>query len=275
MRRVDILELHERPWFPQGLRNLVTDALQFILNVCRFYQPIAGKLEGAIRESGARRVVDLCSGGAGPWLWLYRRVGVGRHSPLEIVLTDKYPNAGAFEYARSVSGGAISYSAESIEAARIPAELAGFRTIFSSFHHFSPPEIVAMLQDAADHRQGFGAFEGAARRGATMVGILVVPIAVLATAPFIRPFRLTRLLWTYLPPVIPLVLFIDGLLSCLRTYLPSEMSEMCTQVSAPGYVWEADEVQGRLGRITYLLGYPSATMQRKKGAEAVSFSATN
>jgi hypothetical protein len=272
MRRVDIPELHERPWFPQGLRDLVTDALQFILNVCRFYQPIAGKLEQAISESGARRVVDLCSGGGGPWLWLYRQVGSRGKCPLEIILTDKYPNAGAFEYARGASGGAIRYAAKPVEAAHIPAELTGFRTIFSSFHHFSPPQIVGMLQDAADQRQGFGAFEGAARRTWTIMGIFVVPLAVLATTPFIRPFRASRLLWTYLPPVIPLVLFIDGLLSCLRAYLPSEMNGMCAQVSAPGYLWEAGEAQGRFGRVTYLIGYPSAKMRGKKAAEAILFS---
>lgn len=258
MRRVDIVELHERAWFPQGLRDLVTDALQFILNAGRFYQPIAGNLERAVIASGTARVVDLCSGGTGPWLWLHRRICCDGQPPLEIFLTDKYPNVRAFQHARSVSAGAISYSAEPIEAAHIPPQLTGFRTIFSSFHHFSPQEITAMLQDAADRRQGFGAFEGAARRASTMLGIFLVPVAALLTAPFVRPFRISRLFWTYVLPVIPLVLLIDGLLSCIRAYLPAEMKDMSARVRAPGYVWYAGEAPGYFGRVTYLLGYPSS-----------------
>lgn len=256
MRRIDILELHERPWFPQFLRDLFTDGLQFILNAGRLYQPIAEPLADAIRAADATRVVDLCSGGGGPWLWLNSRVREDLPRPVEIVLTDKYPNLAAFEYARRQSLGAICFATEPVEAGRIPLKFSGFRTLFGSLHHFSPKEIVAMLQDAVDQRQGFGAFDGARRRTRTIAAILLVPIAVLATAPFIRPFRLSRLFWTYVLPVIPLVLFLDGIISCLRAYSPAEMSELCKLVSAPDYVWNAGEAAGTIGCVAYLLGYP-------------------
>src|SRR5450759_4223616 len=35
--------------------------------------------------------------------------------------------------------------------------------------------------------------------------------------PWIRPFRWSRLLWTYLIPIIPLVFLFDGVVSCHRT----------------------------------------------------------
>ncbi|MGH9562797.1 MAG: hypothetical protein ACRD3S_15200, partial [Terracidiphilus sp.] len=111
-------------------------------------------------------------------------------------------------------------------------------------------------------------FEGARRSLSTMLAIFLVPIAALFTTPFIRPFRVSRLFWTYLLPMIPLVLFIDGLLSCMRAYSPSEMNELCARVSAPGYIWDAGEAPGRFGRVTYLLGYPSPGMSDHVGAEA-------
>src|ERR1700682_5053355 len=74
-------EFHDQQWFPKSLRDGVTDALQFILSLGGIYRPIVPLLNKAVEVSGAARIVDLCSGGGGPWLWLYRLlcVSVGRH----------------------------------------------------------------------------------------------------------------------------------------------------------------------------------------------------
>jgi hypothetical protein len=267
MRRLNIPELHESAWFPQNLRDLVTDSLQFILNVIRFYDPVSERLKVAVNSAKADRIVDLCSGGAGPWLWLHSVLRAGSCRDLEIVLTDKYPNLAAFENARRASRGAISYSAEPVEAAHIPPRLSGFRTVFSSLHHFTPDEVIAMLQDAADQRQGFGAFEGVQRRSKTIVGIVLVPIAAVIAAPFVRPFRVSRLFWSWILPVIPLVLFIDGVLSCLRAYSPAEMVALCEHLAAPGYTWDAGDASGRIGRVTYLLGYPATAPAHQSASQ--------
>jgi hypothetical protein len=256
MRRLEISEIHERSWFPQSLRNLVTDALQFILNTGRVYRPVAGRLRGAIDAAGAIRVIDLCSGGAGPWLWLHSTLRADGSDPVEVVLTDKFPNLAAFENAGRKSCGAIVYSSQPVDASRIPSPLSGFRTVFTSFHHFSPAEAVAILQDAAAHRQGIAVFEAARRRPVTIAATSAVLIAALATAPFVRPFRVSRLFWSYVLPVIPAVLFVDGILSCLRAYSPAELSELCEKISAPGYKWDVGEAPGFFGPVTYLLGHP-------------------
>jgi hypothetical protein len=269
MRRLNIVEVHESGWFPQSLRDLVTDSLQFVLNVIRFYDPVSERLRAAVSSARAERVIDLCSGGAGPWLWLHSVLRDGACGDLQIVLTDKYPNLAAFENARRASRGAISYSAEPVEAAHIPPQLSGFRTVFSSLHHFSPAEVVAMLQDAANQRQGFGAFEGAQRRAKTIAGIFLLPIAAVVAAPFVRPFRVSRLFWSWIIPVIPLVLFVDGVLSCLRAYSPAEMIALCEGVAAPGYVWDAGHASGRLGRVTYLLGYPATPPVHQSASQSL------
>jgi len=256
MRRVDISEIHERSWFPQSLRNLVTDSLQFILNTGRVYRPVAHRLQRAIDSAGAHRVIDLCSGGAGPWLWLHSILRADGSDPVEIVLTDKFPNLAAFENAHRKSCGSIVYSSKPVDASRIPVGLSGFRTVFTSFHHFSPAEAVAILQDAAAHRQGIAIFEAARRRPATIVSTCAVLTAALLSAPFVRPFRLSRLFWSYVLPVVPAVLFVDGILSCLRAYSPAELRELCEKISAPGYHWDVGEASGLFGPVTYLLGYP-------------------
>ena len=56
MKRIDIKELHERPWVPGFLRDYMTDALQFVMGVAGVYRPIVGRLSGAVDAAGAHRI---------------------------------------------------------------------------------------------------------------------------------------------------------------------------------------------------------------------------
>jgi hypothetical protein len=255
--RVNLSELHEQPWFPRSLRDDVTDELQFILNAARIYRPIVKHLRKAIKITGTSRLLDLCSGGGGPWVWLHRALGRQATGHLEICLTDKFPNIAAFRCAREHSQGAIVYCGQPVNAAKIPQELSGFRTLFTSFHHFSPAEAAALLQDAVNNRQGIGIFEVPKRCISGIALTFLMPLAALLAAPFIRPFRMSLLIWTYLIPVIPLVLLFDGILSCLRAYSPSELSGIIRRLNADCYIWEVGEERGWLAPVTYLLGYPT------------------
>ena len=256
MKRINVSEIHEQAWFPKNLRDHVTDALQVILNWGNIYRPVASRLAQAIKAAGADRVVDLCSGAGGPWTWLHRTIADQATAKIGVCLTDKYPNLAAFENAQQESRGAITYFAEPVDAARIPAQVAGFRTIFSSFHHFSPKEAAGVLQNAVDRRQGIGIFEAAARHPLNVLLTFLAPVAALLVAPFMRPFRWSRLFWTYVIPVIPFVLLVDGILSCLRAYSTTELSQLVSSISADGYRWQIGKGAAGIVPVTYMLGYP-------------------
>jgi hypothetical protein len=148
----------------------------------------------------------------------------------------------------------------------VPLELRGFRTMFTSFHHFSPLEALAILQDAVNARQGIGIFE-ITRRDPSTIGLMFLwALLPLVCTPFIRPFRLSRLFWTYVVPVIPLVLLMDGVVSCLRTYRADELRDMAEKISATRYQWQIGEYSSTFGRppITYAIGYPTASIASTK-----------
>jgi len=256
VKRIDIKELHERRWVPGFLRDYMTDALQFVMGVAGVYRPIVGRLSGTVDAAGADRIVDLCSGAGGPWPWLYRAVEQGRDGNFQIVLTDMYPNLTAFARVRKDSGGTIDFYPEPVDASRLPDDLNGFRTVFTSFHHFTPGEASGILRDAVEQKQGIGVFELPRRNLVTILWVFLVPLGALLTAPFTRPFRLSRLFWTYIIPVIPFMLWFDGVLSCLRAYTPAELVEFSSHLGAKDYAWEAGETSGGLVTVTYLLGYP-------------------
>jgi hypothetical protein len=263
MRRVQFIELHEQAWFPASVRDEITDALQFGFNLLKAYAPVAPLLQRALDSTGSRSIVDMCSGGGGPWLDLSRKLTPrqlsGEPPALQIWLTDKYPNLGAIQNVRAASENRITYYAGSVDATNVPGELQGLRTMFTSFHHFSPEQARAILQNAVDAGEGIGVFE-LTRRAWSTIGLMFAWVFMLVVCtPWIRPFRWSRLLWTYLVPIIPLAMLFDGIVSCLRTYRPEELREMVEKLSVGGYRWEMGELSTGRVAITYLIGCPQAS----------------
>jgi hypothetical protein len=263
MRRVQFIEIHEQPWFPSSIRDEITDALQFGFNLSNGYAPIVPLLQSALDSTGKRSVVDLCSGGGGPWLELSRKLQYrerqGYPPGIQICLTDKYPNLTAIQNVGAASENHIIFYPGSVDATNVPLELKGFRTMFTSFHHFPPEEARAILQNAVDAGEGIGIFE-ITRRAPSTIGLIFAWVLLLFVCTlWIRPFRWSRLLWTYLVPIIPLVLVFDGVVSCLRSYRAQELLAIAEKLTAGGYRWETGELSTGKVPITYLIGYSRAS----------------
>jgi hypothetical protein len=187
--------------------------------------------------------VDLCSGAGGPWGALRREI------PVPVVLTDKYPNRGARR-------GGLRFDPGPVDATEVPVDLRGFRTLFTAFHHFRPGQARAILADAVQQGQGIGVFEISRRAPREIAVIALTWLAVLVFVPFIRPLRWSRLAWTYLLPALPIVGVFDGLVSCLRTYSPSELRELARGLDR--YEWQIGETRSASSplTVTYLVGVP-------------------
>jgi hypothetical protein len=242
--RRHLVEIHDLPWCPPSLRDGLTDFLAFALNLARVYEPAGPMLRRAVARTGARRIVDLCSGAGGPWRRLAPQVGV------PVVLTDLYPHRGA-------SG----VHAEPVDARAVPAQLDGFRTVFTAFHHFRPAEAREILADAVARRQGIAVFEAVRRAPWEILVVAFTWLGILLAGPFIRPWRWSRFFWTYAPPLLPLLGTFDGVVSCLRTYSPAELRALTRGLD--GYDWEAGELRGGWSplRGTYLIGVPKVTFR--------------
>lgn len=257
MKRFQLIEIEDQAWLPTSVRDALTDYLQFMTERTKPYSPIIPLLERAVELTEAKRIIDLCSGGAGPWFSLQTNL---RHiASIKVTLTDKFPNIKAFQRAQSLSNGTMDFVSESVDATDVPADLDGFRTLFASFHHFRPSQARAILSDAAAKRQGIAVFEVTHRSVSAIALMFLMPLFVLIFTPFIRPFRLSRLLWTYLVPAVPLIVLFDGIVSCLRTYNTSELRAMTAELlTETEYRWEIGEqkVEGAPLPVTYLIGCP-------------------
>jgi hypothetical protein len=248
-------EIHDHPRFPTFLRDLITDALESLWAFSNTYGSILPRLLNALDQAGTRKVLDLCSGGGGPWVGFAKEFLSDEGFNIEICLSDKYPNRAAFERAHT-TGHRVGFESRSIDAMKVPDDLVGFRTIFSSFHHFDPDEARRVLGNAVEGKQGIGIFEAARRAPRTMLTICFVPVIALFLAPSIRPFRWSRLFWTYLLPVVPFVLWYDGIVSCLRAYSHRELQAMMRDIATDDYEWYVGDEQSGWLPITYLFGCP-------------------
>ncbi len=253
--RIHLFELGDQPWFPPAIRDFSTDYLRFLETRFALHEPVVPLLKAALEQSGSSRIVDLCSGAGGPVLALYEALaadGILVH----VTLTDRYPNLEAFRCLSALHPTGIAYAPGPVDATRVPAGLPGLRTMFNAFHHFAPESARSVLAAAVVAREPIGIFEIPERALSAILPLLLTPLFVAIATPFIRPFRWSRLLWTYVLPLVPLTCLWDGLVSQFRAYTAAELMELTRGLT--DYGWQAERVRigGMPGHVTYLLGMP-------------------
>lgn len=264
MRRIQFFEVGDLAWCPASVRHAITDYLQHAQNVFHPYLAIVPLLHRALGRAGAARIVDLCSGAAGSWLHLLpalREAG----SNVRVQMTDKYLNRPALGHACAQLPDRLSFFPQPVDATAMPESLDGFRTVFSAFHHFPTDQARAILADAVRHGQGIGIFEFTQRSYLGLRRAAAIFPFVIFWAPRIRPFRWSRLLLTWLLPVMAPIVTFESLVSSLRTYTPAELLALAKAADPEGsWEWEAGEVPVEKSTVpvTYLLGYPKSPRSR-------------
>jgi len=255
MGRIHLFEFEDQPWFPDIIRNYMTDYLQFMSNKLKIYQGVLPILRKGLEKSNGSKILDMASGGGGGLLHIADELK-GAFPDLKIQLSDLYPNITAFEKTAKLSS-VFSFISQPVDATKVPKDLKGFRTQFLSLHHLRPPQATQVLQNAVDSKSVIGIFETMERGPKNLIGMILIPVFVLIATPFVRPFSIGRLVFTYFIPLIPIFALWDGMVSVLRTYSIKEMNELVANVSNhESYEWEISKAKSGPGEILYLLGYP-------------------
>ena len=252
MRRLHLFEFGDLPWFPQVLRDAETAYLSVAYRLLPLGKPWAEKIASTLRSGEPAEILDLCSGAGGPLPSVLEELEK-RGFQTQVKLSDLYPNAEPALHPR------MSWVADPVDATQVPHNLTGVRTIFSGFHHFRPYGAKAILKSAFDSGRAICIFEGGQGTLAGILMMLLVPVNVLLLMPFARPFRWGYLVFTYLIPMLPFIVFWDGVVSMLRIYSPQQMQELTHDLQKADYSWEMGriEVRGMPGGLPYLIGRPS------------------
>jgi hypothetical protein len=251
MRRFHWFEFGDQPWLPSFLRDAMTAYLATVYRFAPLSDQWAAELEKALTATGRNEIVDLCSGSGGPMPLVAAALRKRGHTP-SITLTDLYP--------RTWKSGdsSIRYCPQPVNVLDVPETRKGVRTMFMAFHHFQPDDARRILRSAVIAREPIVIFEGTSRSAAAIVSSIFIPLLVLLVTPAVRPVSWLQLLFTYLIPILPLLIFWDGLVSHLRTYTPAEMEEMSRDCAVSNYRWTAGSIpmRGIPQGLPFLAGIP-------------------
>ncbi len=252
MKRLHLFEFGDQIWFPSLFRKFETDFLQFLSNNTPMYRPLIPVL-GDLLSKNNNTIIDLCSGSGGGLIYLNKEFKK-KHDNLKIVMTDLYPNLDLFRYTCKKSAN-FSFIETPVDARKVPENLRGLRTMFLSFHHFNPEDARNILQNSIDSGSDIAIFEGLERSFASILAMILSPITLFFTTPFIRPFLVSRIIFTYFIPILPFFVLWDGVVSSLRTYSVKEMSKMVSSLkNNDKYEWEIGKINSGPGKLLYLIG---------------------
>ena len=251
MRRLQLFELEDQPWVPALVRDGATDLLDLLFARIGMYRPLAPAFAAFMQVTGQRRWLDVCSGGGGGALAMREALVALAQGPDAITLTDRYPNAAAQARVVARADPSVRYLPEPVDALAVPPHPPALRTMFGALHHFPPVVVQRVLQAAVAERVPIAFVDVAASPALRAVPVALAPVAALPNlvmlvlialllTPLARPFRWSRLVWTYLVPAIPILFAWDGTVSALRAYTPAELLALARSI--PGgdrYEWDA------------------------------------
>lgn len=248
--RFQLFEFEDQVWFPSLIRGFMTDYLQFVADKFDFYEPLTPTLIGLLERTKTSNIVDLASGSGGGWSKLLPRLNEEKPE-VKVTCTDFFPNNS------SDSPPSLTYLDRPVDAREVPSDLPGLRTMFLSFHHFRPSDASLILESALRDNQPIFIVEAQKRDISHLIRFALSPLFVLLFTPLIRPFSLSRILFTYLIPIIPVFVWWDGIVSVLRTYRPKELIEMAEKIDMNElYDWEFSEIVNKGVTLLTFSGMP-------------------
>lgn len=173
----------------------------------------------------------------------------------QIIVIDKKCGAG-FETVDHLIDGKIKRV--KVDADNFEATEEGLYLSVNSFHQFTVKEAKEILAQVSKNRQPIVVVEGNNDSLWQVFGMtVIVPLTVILTAPFVKPFRLERLVFTYLIPLLPSVTFLDGFIALFKLYAPKDLDELTASLNEENYYWRSGKMDnGRGGKIIFLIGHP-------------------
>lgn len=259
MGRIHLPELEDQGWFPATIRDAMTDWLSFMANLSAApYRNLMPKIEAVMDATKSATLVELGAGGGGPSVMVTNILVASGRKDTRLVLTDLYPNITKMNLAKQAAKAPCEVIETPVDATSVPESIKGVRFLANAFHHLPEEAARACLADTVAKMQGIVIMEMVGRSPSGFAQVLIGTTLMLLGTPFVRPFRWSRLLFTYLIPVVPLAAIWDGIASCFRIYSPEELRRLVTSLGPNTYKWDIGTVQAGPGvSMTYLTGTPT------------------
>lgn len=219
-----LFELEDKAWFPIWMRSMQTDFIGWMVRVMGVYDDVASEFDELVERTHATKVVDLCSGSGEPAMVFSRK-----NRKLTFILTDLYPDTSR------KSKENVGYLKSPFNCLDMQHEMAnenGVYLMFNAFHHFNEQQ----KQKIIAHYGAKGILVCEILQRNIFEGIkifLTTTLVQIITAPFVQPFSIKRIIFTWIIPINIMTVTWDGIVSVLRADKKKEFYERAIKCAPP------------------------------------------
>lgn len=226
MKRRHVPQFTNQTWFPTYLKQCIFEFMTWFVGKVQAAKPFMPVIDEGLSHTSSHQIVVIKS-----------NFGAG------------------FETLKPFLDTSITIQETSFE--NLETKHNGLYVSVNSFHQLRPKDAKNLLETIAENGHSIAVLEGNNDSLWQVVGMTIfVPLTVLLTAPFVKPFRFGRLIFTYLIPILPIITLIDGFLALFKLYAPIDLDELTSSISIKNYEWKSGKMDNnRGGKIIYLLGW--------------------
>ncbi len=260
MKRIHLFEFEDFHWFPGWLRECMTQYIIAVHKLINSSQDLIKLINKALGSTNSKHIYDLCSGSGGPMPQVYQKLKK-ENKDILLTLSDLYPHKKAIQEYNSAKIEGVDYCETFQNAADFDPDKKGLRTMICSLHHMTPEIAKDILKEAQKSKQPFLAYEISDNSFPKWIWWIAFPIniiTVLIITAMVRPMTWQQIIFTYIIPILPIVIAWDGAVSNARTYTLQDMDILLDGMEKKDYKWETGTIKGKMGNKLYLMGMPQS-----------------
>jgi ubiquinone/menaquinone biosynthesis C-methylase UbiE len=239
-------ELEDFTWFPSLLRQYQLSYIGCVVKWLNIYKPIVPILKQMQTLPSINNIVDLCSGSGEPAIFLQQQTG----NSYSTLLTDKFPS-------QIISLPPIAYHPASINALKINPKNDTLYSMYNAFHHFSTKEQTQLIENIVQNNSSIIIVEILTPSIYSFASVLFAgTLLQCIITPFIKPFSIKRLFFTYILPINIFTVVYDGIISVLRSKSSRQYKTFVNKIHTINYNMEVQPIKTWKGTLICIKIYP-------------------
>ncbi len=252
MIRLQIPQISNSCYVPEWFKNLINEFLDHIVRMVNANHPFIPLIEKAISE-GVKHIYLFAPEVGGSSALIAKKIK--ETSPhVEITVLNDLLSKKRLQYL--IYLGEETLKDLKMQSIHEEIKLNSLLISINHAHKLSDSEFIQHISYLQGKFDRILIGEGNNKSLRQVIGMtLIVPLVILLMTPFIRPLRFSRLLLTYIWPVLPLAIVWDGLAALFRIRSPALLIKLAETLDSKKWKWSADKLpNNRGGFIIYLLG---------------------
>ncbi|KAL4772949.1 hypothetical protein BDW60DRAFT_216166 [Aspergillus nidulans var. acristatus] len=238
--RVQLHELGDQSWCPAWLHHHEQFSLSQLWNLRvplwsrgSLATQACAVIQEQLRDVPSYTIVDICAGAGGPTPFIESELNSKAEAqgkePVRFVLTDMFPPVDVWRAIAKKQPNVefVERPVDARDVGRLAADDKRECRVFNiCFHHFDDVDARGILGSALDEADAFIIFEITARQVSTCLYSPLVFFWGFYVSFLWYWHSPVHLFFTFVLPIAPLALWVDGFISCLRTRTPAEIQDL-------------------------------------------------